>query len=63
VLQFVLKHFTELERHGILIRVNSESVAFSIFEFLNPTNCVFHFEKAIIITKAYTSSLTGKQPN
>ncbi len=47
VLQFVLKHFTELEQHGILIRVNNEPVAFSIFEFLNPTTCVIHFEKAM----------------
>lgn len=47
VLQFVLKHFTELEQHGILIRVNNEPVAFSIFEFLNPKTCVIHFEKAM----------------
>lgn len=47
VLQFVLKHFVELEQHGILIRVNGKPVAFSIFEFLNPTTCVIHFEKAM----------------
>lgn len=47
VLEFVLTHFTPLEQHGILVRVDLDPVAFSLFENLNPTTCVVHFEKAI----------------
>lgn len=47
VLEFVLHHFNDLEQKGILIKINTEPVAFSIFEFLNPTTCVIHFEKAM----------------
>lgn len=46
-LLFVMEHFTELEQHGLLIRINNEPVAFSIFELLTPTTCVVHFEKAM----------------
>jgi len=47
VLEFVLQHFTELEQHGVLVRIDKEPVAFSIFEMLNETTCVIHFEKAM----------------
>lgn len=47
VLEFVLRNYTELEQNGILVRIKGEPVAFSIFEFLNATTCVVHFEKAM----------------
>ncbi len=47
VLTFVLNHFPQFKEQGILIRIDGRPVAFSIFEHLNPTTCVVHFEKAM----------------
>jgi len=47
VLDFVLANFAALEQHGLLVRINDVPVAFSLFEKLNPTTCVVHFEKAL----------------
>lgn len=46
-LNYVLKYFSELKEEGVLIRINNEPVAFAIFEHLNNSTCVVHFEKAI----------------
>jgi uncharacterized protein len=46
-LNFVLKHFDLLMEEGILIRVNGSPVAFSIYEQLNTSTYVVHFEKAM----------------
>jgi len=46
-LEFVLTHFSRLKQHGILIRIDNKPVAFSIYEHLNPSTCVVHFEKAM----------------
>lgn len=47
VLDFVLGHFAALEQHGLLVRIHDVPVAFALFEKLNPTTCVVHFEKAL----------------
>jgi hypothetical protein len=46
-LDFVLTHFSQLKEEGVLIRIDGKPVAFSIYEHLNPSTCVVHFEKAI----------------
>jgi len=46
-LDFVLNHFTQFKEQGVLIRVDGKPVAFSIYEHLNPSTCVVHFEKAM----------------
>jgi hypothetical protein len=46
-LDFILNHFSQFKEEGILIRVDGKPVAFSIYEHLNPSTCVVHFEKAI----------------
>jgi uncharacterized protein len=46
-LDFVLKHFVQLEEEGLVIRIDSKPVAFSIYEHLNASTYVVHFEKAI----------------
>jgi hypothetical protein len=46
-LEFVLKHFSQFKEEGVLIRVDGMPVAFSIYEHLNPSTCVVHFEKAL----------------
>lgn len=47
VLEFVLLHFAQLRQEGILIRVDGRPVAFSIYEKLNSSTYVVHFEKAM----------------
>lgn len=46
-LDFVLHHFPQLKGEGVLIRVEGKPVAFSIYEKLNASTYVVHFEKAI----------------
>ncbi len=46
-LEFVLKNFSKFKEEGVLIRVDGKPVAFSIYEHLNPSTCVVHFEKAL----------------
>jgi hypothetical protein len=46
-LDFVLNHFTQLKEEGVLIRIERNPVAFSLYEHLNPSTCVVHFEKAM----------------
>lgn len=46
-LDFVLDHFSQFKEEGVLIRIDGKPVAFSIFEHLNPSTCVVHFEKAM----------------
>lgn len=46
-LNYVLNHFSQLKEEGTLIRINKEPVAFAIFEHLNNSTCVVHFEKAM----------------
>jgi uncharacterized protein len=46
-LEFVLNNFTQFKDEGVLIRVDGKPVAFSLYEHLNPSTCVVHFEKAI----------------
>jgi hypothetical protein len=46
-LDFVLEHFARLGVEGILIRAGGRPVAFSIYEPLNASTYVVHFEKAL----------------
>jgi uncharacterized protein len=46
-LDFVLEHFARLGGEGILIRADGRPVAFSIYEKLNSSTYVVHFEKAL----------------
>ena len=46
-LDFVLKNFLKLKQEGVLILIDGKPVAFSIYEQLNPSMCVIHYEKAI----------------
>ena len=46
-LAFVLEHFARIGGEGILIRVGGRPVAFSIYERLNASTYVVHFEKAL----------------
>lgn len=45
-LDFTMKHVDLLEQDGLMIRVQGEPVAFSIFERLDPEVFAVHFEKA-----------------
>jgi uncharacterized protein len=45
-LEFTLSRFDELDQRGVLIRAEGRPVAFSIYEALDPTTAVVHFEKA-----------------
>jgi len=45
-LDFTMKHVDELEQDGLMIRVQGEPVAFSVFERLDPEVFAVHFEKA-----------------
>lgn len=46
-LKYTLKHFEELDQQGLLIFVDGEPVAFSIFEEIKPTTVAIHFERAL----------------
>ncbi len=46
-LAFVLEHSAQLRWEGILIRADGRPVAFSIYEQLNSSTYVVHFEKAL----------------
>ena len=46
VLEFVLSHFEELDLKGVVLCVDEHPVAFAIYEELNPSTAVIHFEKA-----------------
>lgn len=46
-LDFVLNNFKELKEDGVLIRIDGDPAAFSIFEHLNPSMCAVHYEKAM----------------
>jgi hypothetical protein len=46
-LSFVLNNYSKLEEMGILIRIDGKPVAFSIYDQLNSSMCVIHYEKAI----------------
>ena len=44
---FAIEHFTELPLRGLLIRVNSQVSAISLFERLNEDTALVHFEKGL----------------
>jgi hypothetical protein len=44
---FAIEHFTELPLRGLLIRVNSQVAAISLFERLNEDTALVHFEKGL----------------
>lgn len=44
---YAVEHFTELSLQGLLIRVDSEVGAISIFERLNTSTALIHFEKGL----------------
>src|SRR5208283_1829233 len=44
---FAIEHFTELSLRGLLIRVNSQVAAISLFERLNADTALVHFEKGL----------------
>jgi hypothetical protein len=46
-LDFTMAHFDELEQSGLMINVDGQPVAFSIFERQNVDTAVVHFEKAM----------------
>jgi hypothetical protein len=46
-LDFVLNNFLKFKEEGVLIRIDGKPVAFSIYEHLNPSMCVVHYEKAM----------------
>ena len=45
-LNAMLDHFTDLHQKGFMITIDGQPAAFSIYERLNPTTAVIHFEKA-----------------
>lgn len=45
-LDYTLRHFTELNQQGLVIKVNDTPVAFSIYEKLNHNTADVHYEKA-----------------
>ncbi len=45
-LETIMSHFLQLRQQGCLIRIDGSPVAFSIYEELNPSTAVVHFEKA-----------------
>ncbi len=44
---FAIEHFTELPLRGLLIRVDSQVAAISLFERLNEDTALVHFEKGL----------------
>ncbi|MDD1702902.1 MAG: DUF2156 domain-containing protein [Methanoregula sp.] len=44
---YAIEHFTELPLRGLLIRVNGQVGAMSVFERLNPDTALVHFEKGL----------------
>jgi hypothetical protein len=44
---FAIEHFTELPLRGLMIRVNSQVAAISLFERLNKDTALVHFEKGL----------------
>ncbi len=46
-LDFTLRHFASLGQRGTLLRVEGKPVAFSVYETLNPTTAVVHYERAL----------------
>jgi hypothetical protein len=46
-LKFTLEHFKELNQQGLVIFVDGEPVAFSIFEEIGPATVAVHFERAL----------------
>jgi uncharacterized protein len=44
---YTIEHFTELPLEGLLIRVNSQVGAISLFERLNANTALIHFEKGL----------------
>ncbi len=44
---YAIEHFTELPLQGILIRVDSQVAAISLFERLNANTALIHFEKGL----------------
>jgi len=44
---YAIEHFTELPLQGLLIRVNSQVGAISLFERLNTDTALIHFEKGL----------------
>ncbi len=45
-LRTTMQHFGQLNQYGIMVKVNGQPVAFSIFEELNPSTAVVRYEKA-----------------
>lgn len=46
-ISYAIKHFTELPLRGLMIRVDSEVAAISLFERLNTNTALIHFEKGL----------------
>ena len=46
-LDYTLQHFARLGQRGTLLRVEGKPVAFSVYETLNPTTAVVHYERAL----------------
>lgn len=46
-ISYAIEHFTELPLRGIMIRVDSEVAAISLFERLNANTALIHFEKGL----------------
>jgi hypothetical protein len=46
-ISYATEHFTELPLRGLMIRVNSEVAAISLFERLNASTALVHFEKGL----------------
>ena len=44
---YAIEHFTELPLQGLLIRVDSQVGAISLFERLNKNTALIHFEKGL----------------
>jgi len=45
-LDFTIRHWARLDQQGLLVRVDGQPVAFSVYERLNPQIAAVHFEKA-----------------
>ena len=46
-LQYTLHHFQELEQKGIVIMIEAQPVAFSIYERISADTVAIHFERAL----------------
>lgn len=46
-ISYAIEHFTELSLRGLMIRVDSEVAAISLFERLNTNTALIHFEKGL----------------